>query len=197
MSYCYLCACPVQTIVSWQTLLLKAFPKVLCTRCEEKFEPVQNNDGNNHISLYMYNEAMKTYLHQYKFLQDVVLAQVFSEKIYKVLHNQQVVIVPIPMHPEKIKERTFAHVDELLNAARVPYIHLLEKKSTKAQSSKTLQERLNSEPLFCLKENADVKPVHYMLVDDIYTTGTTLRHAESILRNHGAKEVSTFTLIKG
>ena len=31
------------------------------------------------------------------------------------------IIVPIPMHPEKKIQRTFAHVDELLKSAGIPY----------------------------------------------------------------------------
>lgn len=148
-------------------------------------------------ALYHYNEPMKDFLHRYKFLKDVVLAEVFREQIHQYLKNEQAIIVPIPMHPEKLKERTFAHIDELLNAANIPYTHLLEKKSSITQSSKSKIEREQSEQLFKLKANAKVEVTHYLLIDDIVTTGTTLKHAKSLLLEAGAKKVSSFTLIQG
>ena len=46
---------------------------------------------------------MKDFLHRYKFYKDVVLAEVFREQIHDYLKDQQATIVPIPMHPEKLK----------------------------------------------------------------------------------------------
>lgn len=196
MQLCYLCTQPFQQSITWKSLLLRTFPKVICERCERKFVPIDNKDPK-HRSLFTYNEAMKTYLHQYKFLQDVVLAQVFAETIHQHLCKAKAIIIPIPMHPEKKKERTFAHIDELLHAARIPFTHVLEKTSMQSQSAKTLEQRLNAELLFRLKEGATITRTTYMLVDDIRTTGTTLKHATKILMENGATEVHTFTLIKG
>ena len=65
------------------------------------------------------------------------------------------------------------------------------------QSSKSKIEREQSEQLFQLKSNANIEAIHYLLVDDIVTTGTTLRHAKSLLLKAGAKKVTAFTLIQG
>ena len=63
---------------------------------------------------------MKEFLHQYKFLQDVALAKVFSQKLQQAFQKKEGIVIPIPMHPEKLKLRTFAQVDELLKAAQIP-----------------------------------------------------------------------------
>lgn len=42
-----------------------------------------------------------------------------------------------------------------------------------------------------------VKDKDILLVDDIYTTGSTLRHAATMLLEAGAKSVSSLTLIRG
>ena len=60
-------------------------------------------------------------------------------------------IVPIPMHPEKKIERTFAHIDELLKSANIPFTHLLEKTETEAMGEKSKQQRLAMDPLFTIK----------------------------------------------
>ena len=100
------------------------------------------------------------------------------------------------MHPEKKIQRTFAHVDELLKSARIPFTHLLEKTGTEAMGEKSKAERLAMEPLFTLKPGTTLQPGTYILVDDIYTTGTTLRHAATVLKEAGATRVEAVTLIR-
>ncbi|WP_235616195.1 ComF family protein [Lysinibacillus parviboronicapiens] len=140
---------------------------------------------------------MKDYLHQYKFLQDVALAKVFRQELQDQFKHEKSPIIPIPMHPLKQKERTFSHMEELLKAAKIPYIQLLEKTTAETQSSKNREERLQTASLFQLLPSVTVAYKEYVLFDDIQTTGTTLRHATEILLQAGAKNVRSFTLING
>lgn len=192
---CLLCHSPIWEHATWKTLLSNTFSKTICDDCEQKFEVYENNEEEIH-SLYQYNDAMNDYLHRYKFMHDVLLAKVFREQIYEALCTKKTIIVPIPMHPEKLIERTFSHVDELLIAANIQFEHYLEKISTETQASKTRQERLNTPQLFRLKENVDCHNKQFTLVDDIYTTGTTIAHAKKVLMDAGAKSVEAFTLIR-
>lgn len=194
-SHCLLCHAPLNEQATWKSLLTNAFSRTICTSCEQTFELYENNEPGIH-SLYKYNDAMNDYLHLYKFMHDVLLAKVFRKQIHEALANTKTNIVPIPMHPTKLKERTFSHVDELLIAATVPYEHYLEKVSTETQASKSREERINSPQLFQLMENAVVENKHFTLVDDIYTTGTTIAHAKKTLIEAGAKSVNAFTLIR-
>lgn len=146
-------------------------------------------------SLYTYNEAMRDYLHQFKFLQDIALAKVFGDELHHILKSK-VNIVPIPMHPKKKVARTFAHVDELLKSARISFIDILEKNDEEVMGEKSKDERLAMTPLFKLKPNVDIKQEVYVLIDDIYTTGTTLRHAATVLKEAGAIQVEAVTLIR-
>ncbi|WP_418301586.1 ComF family protein [Lysinibacillus fusiformis] len=182
----------MKTSVTWKTLLIKQFTPTICTRCTARFEHSQSI-----TALYQYNEAMKDYLHQFKFLQDVALAKVFRQELYTRFNKEKAMILPIPMHPLKQQERTFSHTNELLKAANIPYIQLLEKTTTETQGSKNREQRLRAAPLFFLKEGANVEHKEYLLFDDIKTTGTTLQHAADILMQAGAKNVQYFTLIEG
>jgi competence protein ComFC len=172
---------------------------VICSTCDSKFELVKPEEQKspNIQALFHYNEAMKDFLHQYKFFKDIVLKDVFRSEIAKALKNADAVIVPIPMHPEKIKTRTFAHIDELLKAVGIPYTHLLEKITIESQSSKSKMEREQSAQLFQLKPNSIIENRPHILIDDIVTTGTTLKHAKAILIAAGAPSVKAFTLIQG
>ncbi|KGR83787.1 ComF family protein [Lysinibacillus odysseyi] len=190
---CLLCQKPLQTQVSWLTFF-ERFPPIICADCEGKFELSADTDPD-HRSLYQYNEPMKDFLHRYKFLYDVVLAKVFQRKLHDLLKNEKRIIVAVPMHPEKLLERTFSPVEELLNAAKISYTPLLEKTTTDTQSKKTREERLNTPQLF--RTAGEVKAAHYVVFDDIYTTGTTIEHAKRALLEAGAKSVASVTLIRG
>ena len=50
--------------------------------------------------------------------------------------------------------------------------------------------------LFSIKPGCDIQNTTYILVDDIYTTGTTLRHAAAVLKEAGAGRVEAVTLIR-
>ena len=193
---CLLCNEPLHTHMNWKQLFIKHFPKTICQECEEKFEPYSHEQKDEVVSLYHYNKAMQDFLHRYKFMHDVLLAKVFSEKIHHHLKNRKELIVPIPIHPEKLKERTFSHVDELLKQAQIPFVHLLEKTTTETQGGKTREQRLKTPQLFRLKENVQIYGKEILLVDDIYTTGTTIQHAKKALIEGGVKSVKAFTLIR-
>lgn len=191
-SHCLLCSQLLKTSISWKTLLTKQFTPTICTLCSARFEQSQSV-----TAIYQYNEAMKVYLHQFKFLQDIALAKVFRQELYARFNKEKAIILPIPMHPIKQQERTFSHTDELLKAANIPFIQLLEKTTTETQGSKNREQRLRATPLFRLKARANVEHKDYLLFDDIKATGTTLQHAAEVLMQAGAKNVQYFTLIQG
>lgn len=196
VSNCLLCNGPLDEPATWKSLLMNHFPRTICLHCEEKFEPYDNSETNC-ISLYKYNEQMKDYLHRYKFMHDILLAKVFRHQIRQHLSKKKEIIVSIPMHPEKRKERTFSHVDELLNEANINYQNPLVKITSESQAEKSREQRINAPQIFALKENQNLQNKAILLVDDIYTTGTTIKHAERILLEAGAKTVTSFTLIRG
>ncbi|MDM5246484.1 ComF family protein [Lysinibacillus sp. G4S2] len=189
---CLLCSRPLQSAISWKMLLTKHFQPTICDKCSARFE-----HSPTATALYQYNDAMKDYLHQYKFLQDVALAKVFRQELHTRFENEKATIIPIPMHPLKQKERTFSHMEELLKAANISFRQLLEKTTAETQSSKNREQRIQAAPLFRLMAGVHVEHKEYLLFDDIKTTGTTLRHATEILLNAGARNVQSFTLING
>ncbi|KGR80621.1 ComF family protein [Ureibacillus manganicus] len=195
---CLLCGTPLNDSVTWKSLLGNEYPKTICAECENEFEPVLKTENSaDVISLFKYNDKMQDYLHRYKFMHDVVLAKVFRNQLRKHLSKRQEIIVPIPIHELKLKERTFAHIDELLIAANIPFKHFLEKLTIETQAQKSREERINTPQLFKLKQNVSVKNKDIILVDDIITTGTTIKHAQNLLLQKGGRSVKAFTLIRG
>lgn len=199
MNNCLLCETSIASNPSWKSLLALDRQTNICRNCSKKFQHADIKEEDTVLdqvkSLYTYNEAMREYLHQFKFLKDVALASVFANELRTYLKGNAT-IVPIPMHPEKRIERTFAHIDELLKSARIPFTHLLEKTGPEAMGEKSKAERLTMEPLFTLKPGTTVQSGTYIVIDDIYTTGTTLCHAATVLKEAGATRVEAVTLIR-
>ncbi|MGN7479611.1 ComF family protein [Solibacillus silvestris] len=195
--HCLLCERELQHTIGWKELLSKTLPQTICPRCEQRFQRIDQQQEDWVMSLYYYNEAMKDFLHRYKFLHDVILANAFNKILHEQLKNEKRLIIPIPMHPESLSVRTFAHIDELLKAADIPFAHHLVKLSNEQQSLKTREQRLQTSQLFAVTGQDEIKDKNLLIMDDIYTTGTTLKHAKKALLQAGAKTVRGFTLIHG
>ncbi|WP_422123778.1 ComF family protein [Planococcus sp. X10-3] len=215
---CYLCGNRLESNPSWRDLFLGDKPDTICKGCRTSFEAAvagcricgasgaelcsecshwETTEFGGAIdfgkTLYGYNAAMKEYLHQFKFLQDVILAEVFADELAVAVKKTKAVVVPIPMNPSKLKVRTFAQVDSILQAGGVEFFHLLHK-NEEVQGEKTREERLATRGLFSL--NGNPVPKKIVLVDDMYTTGTTLRLAAKLLKEGGAEEVGFIALIR-
>ena len=149
-----------------------------------------------HKSCFVYNEAMKDFFSQYKFQGDYTLYSVFTEVLQKELKGySDYTLVPIPVSAKKYQTRGFNQVTALLEGTKLPFKEVLEKHDTIAQSSKTREERLQSQQCFKVKDNVQV-PTKVLLIDDIYTTGSTLQLAKEILVEAGVKEIVTFSLAR-
>lgn len=215
---CYLCEGLMDLKPSWRDLFFMDREETICLNCRVAFEKIVlgckicsasgpeiceeclhwettelRGTIDSGLCLYSYNGAMKDYFHQFKFLQDVVLAEVFADELAKAVRNTEAVAVPIPMNPEKLKKRTFAQVDSMLAAGGADYIHLL-RKNEEVQGEKTRGERIGTRGLFTW--NGNTVPKNIVLVDDMYTTGTTLRLAAKILKKAGAESVQFVALIR-
>src|SRR5699024_2348874 len=120
------------------------------------------------------------------------LGNIFKESFkvaFKARFPNECVVVPIPLSNERMCSRAFNQADMLATFLPAEKEYVLTRTNTEKQSKKTRIERLTSTNPFKIK-----KPV--ILVDDIYTTGTTLRHAAIILKSNGCPEVYAYTLIR-
>ncbi|WP_294749508.1 ComF family protein [uncultured Exiguobacterium sp.] len=103
-------------------------------------------------------------------------------------------IVPIPLSENRLSERKFNQAEEIARRMNGKVISALKRDEGAAQSSKSRKERLNrTNPFHVTKE---VSGKRILLVDDVYTTGITLRQAMVRLKEAGASEISAVTLFR-
>ncbi|OEY82255.1 amidophosphoribosyltransferase [Oenococcus kitaharae] len=138
-------------------------------------------------------------MHQYKFVGDYRLRSAFSselkEKFGKQI-SQSALVISVPVSRQTMRERGFNQVKGLFAFAekkmRNDILYVADKKQT---SKLDRRDRLNKANLFFLK-NKDCAENEIILLDDVYTTGTTLHQAAACLYEAGAKKISTISLAR-
>lgn len=149
------------------------------------------------FSLYEYNDFFKEVLARFKYRGDYVLAGIFATVLKASLKRLNYdVAVPIPLSSERLAERGFNQTKALLDTAGIRAEDLLVRMHGEKQSKKTRAERLRLQAIFQLKDGLDISGKTVLLVDDLYTTGSTLRQAARILKKGGAKKVAAITLAR-
>ncbi|WP_187387631.1 ComF family protein [Weissella muntiaci] len=149
-------------------------------------------------ALYTYNSMMRNFLALYKFRSGYHLRALFKQELEEtIIRLQTDLIVPIPISSQTKRERGFNQVTALIDGLEVSEL-LRCKPAKERQVQKSRTERLkSSQPFFIVKDvKKTVSDKTICLVDDVYTTGTTLRHAAGVLMAAGAKSVCTVTLAR-
>jgi competence protein ComFC len=166
-----------------------------CFRWEEDPEWQGYLEKNN--SLYLYNEFLKEVIAKFKFRGDYVLAKIFSELIKaKLIEIAPDLLVPIPLSEERQYERGFNQAAAILTEAGYSHANLLSRIHSEKQSKKSRSERIHLPQVFRINPDIQLAGKKVVLIDDIYTTGSTLRHAAKLLREAGAASIQSLTLAR-
>ncbi len=138
-----------------------------------------------------------------------VLGRMLSEAVAVLqprLGSEPTAVVPIPLHAEKLRQRGF-NQSELIARAGLKLLHssqlvlkpaLLERRrETQSQTGLTShQRRENIRGAFAVAAGAQVSGQQFLLVDDVFTTGTTVSECARILRRAGASKVWVATVAR-
>ena len=218
---CLLCGQTMKAILTFSSLLLlKNDDSCLCSDCDSTFERIGGECCPNcmktglstkcqdcqfwckegvevsHRAIFTYNQAMKDFFSRYKFDGDFLLRKVFASVLSSELRKyKEYQFVVIPLSKERYADRGFNQVEGLVEAAGFKYLDLLEKREERASSSKSRSERLATELPFFIRSGVSISK-KILLIDDIYTTGTTINRVKKLLEESGAEDVKTFSLVR-
>ncbi|MGG1572329.1 ComF family protein [Fictibacillus sp. NRS-1165] len=152
-------------------------------------------------SLYVYNDFLKELISRLKYRGDAELVNGFRQEL-KGVYRQEFkgcVAVPVPLSLERHYERGFNQAQLLAGLLGVEVVHAVNRVlHEKKQSKKSRRERLEMrERIFMLGVDEElVKGKSIVLVDDVYTTGATIRQAAIVLKEAGAGSIASLTLAR-
>ncbi|MDF7627545.1 double zinc ribbon domain-containing protein [Lactobacillaceae bacterium L1_55_11] len=151
----------------------------------------------NNRALYVYNDFLRDYIRQYKFLGDYRLRAVMQIVMIQHLKAQgPALVIPIPVSEETMQIRGFNQVTGWLPKRLYQPLLSVTSGHKGHQSHRTRTQRLATKQIFTVMAPQQVKGRQILLVDDIYTTGQTLMLAAAALYQAGAKAVHSVSLAR-
>ena len=157
------------------------------------------------IAAYRSRGVVRRVLLDFKYHKQIHLRHLAARWLFAALDDERLrdrsfdVIVPVPLHPARERERGFNQsmlLAELLSAKMsIKSTPTLERiRYTTTQTAFDRAERMqNLHGAFRLRKNADVRELRVLLVDDILTTGSTLSECARVLKKAGAHSIHAVT----
>lgn len=155
-----------------------------------------------------YSDMLKEAIYDFKYNGVKNLGVLFAREIVKEYYHEIKAwnadcIIPVPLHPKKIKKRGFNQAEiigtGIGKSMGIPVLdnYLIRTKNTVPQKELHMtQRKKNLENAFIISDNV-VKLKKVILVDDIYTTGTTIDQCAAAIRKTGCMEIYYISLCIG
>lgn len=157
--------------------------------------------------IFVYDDIMRRSVTRYKYYGCREYGDFYAKAMYRYAQKElrewsPDLIVPVPIHKSKERLRGFnqaAYLAERLSSyTGIPVDMNLVQKVVKTKSQKKLnamQRRKNLEKAFLVTK--DIRGKDILVVDDVYTTGSTIDAMAGCLRKKGAKNVYFLTVCIG
>jgi len=172
----------------------------LCPRCQRA--PLQI-DGVRSVAYF--DGVLRQAIHRLKYgnLQAVAIPLGrFMAEYWKAHHIPAEVIVPVPLHISRLRERGYNQATllarELGKSIGLPVSEnsLVRVRATRPQVGLNAQERKENVRHAFRCTNAELRHKQVLLVDDVYTTGATLEACSVTLHQIGVRSVWALTLAR-
>lgn len=192
----------------------------LCPRCGRPYSKsgasIDHACGDCLLSAYpfdsarsatLYSGVIRDRIHQFKFGGQLewapALTELLADAWTKAALPHVQLILPVPLHPKRLRERGFNQSGILAKALGkrfgVPFaFDLLQRgRWTEPQTRLSRADRLtNVRGAFQVTDGSRVEGRTIVLVDDVFTTGATLSECATTLKASGAKSVHVLTVAR-
>lgn len=150
------------------------------------------------LAVYEYDEYLKKLIYIYKGCFDYEMKEVFLNlfaRELKIIYSD-FVMIPIPSFEEDDKIRGFNHVKEAFAYLGLESVPILIKTAHYKQAEKNAKNRKDISKYLALNSKPDLSKKRILLVDDIYTTGSTIMSAINLVEKLRPKEIRVLVLTK-
>lgn len=174
---------------------------LFCKECLDKLTPIFKFffiDSVKCLALYEYDENVQGLLYQIKGCYDIELAPIFLYK-YRIelsIYFSGYTIVPIPSWKDDDNIRGFNHVEAIFEPLKLKMIKCLFKTQKYKQSDQSKNNRTGIANILKMSQIDNTNKLKILLVDDVHTTGNTLKAAIKLLKDHGVKKIRVLVIAK-
>jgi len=152
----------------------------------------------------LYEGVLKRAVSLLKFYGIKRLSRPLSEVMLKMKIPESDVVIPVPLHDKRLKKREFnqsALIAKYLASSmgiKIILNGLVKVRDTMPQVGLSSHERKkNIRGAFAVKNNSLISGKDIVLVDDVVTTGATVRESSKVLKKAGARNIYVITLAHG
>jgi ComF family protein len=117
--------------------------------------------------------------------------------------NLDFVLIPIPLEKRRLKWRGFnqaqelaKHLSEFLDIPLVCDVLIKKQKTLPQVRLSDKERRKNISGSFSCKNQKKILEKKILLIDDIYTTGSTMKESAKVLKKSGAKKIIGITIAR-
>lgn len=155
------------------------------------------------------HSKVQNILHRLKYKNDKSIGYFLGELLgYKLLESKFFknidYIVPVPLHPKKLQRRGYNQAqvisEGISSILKLPVINIIDRViETQTQTKKSRIERwqnVNEGFRLNINEKITFNNKHYLIVDDVVTTGATIEACASALMSLDNIKVSVATIAK-
>jgi ComF family protein len=187
---CRRCALPYPTDIS---------DNHLCGVCLDERKPLFEQV----IAAGIYDDALKEAIHRFKYRGQINLDQPLAKLIEPQLSviNKPELILPVPLHTNRLRYRTYnqsALLGQVLaKRLNLPLVlrQLIRQHDTPPQQGQSATGRKrNIKGAFALTH--PLQGEHVLLIDDVLTTGATVRECCKVLKKNGAGLITIAVLAR-
>ncbi|HPA20847.1 MAG TPA: ComF family protein [Verrucomicrobiae bacterium] len=157
---------------------------------------------------YLNRGAVREAVHAFKYAGEYWLRRMLGEWIVEGFERHYAdmafdMIVPVPLHPSRFRWRGFNQAEELAKVLSsrmgVPLVRGLRRlRDTGVQAAMGRRERwTNVRGAFGLAGSGAYRDTRVLLVDDVFTTGSTVNECARQLRRAGALSVHVIAVARG
>jgi ComF family protein len=160
----------------------------------------------NTVALGLYQDPLREVIHKFKYKNGKRLAPLLAALLALAIKNSSVkdaweLVTYVPMHPHRERERGYNQsrllAEELaLHLSLECHPLLIRTRKTQPQMKLNWEER-TANLKGCMKIMPGAKcPSSLLLVDDVFTTGSTLSECARVLSRNGVKTITAAVLAR-
>ena len=180
----------------------KSVDMTICQDCIK-----QEHFFHRAVSAVEYYGKIKKLIFSFKYHDATYLAKYMGDMMIEVFQREELtadIIMAVPIHSIRQRNRGYnqAHLlaKYISKELGIDYYkgYLIRVKNTEVLYNLTKHKRKKiMQDAFEIGLNKDIRHKEILLIDDIYTTGTTVNHCSKVLIEAGAKEVTVLTFARG